>query len=415
MDYKIEEWKNLREEIARKQDLNYRIIFSTLALNFLLYSYLLVDKQNHAWIDAFIVLLPAVFVGISHYWHLKNEHSAFRIALYLRHFVENADPKTLDKSFSWEITLSKYINVALEKVRYKKSQIRPDSSSILDNVKQTMLSIWKAILDFCGRTLIKALFKKNNNEIPREVNFLLYPFYYISPTVAFFILIQDNVTFPPGYEKSSLNLFIAFLILGFLSFLIFLIWELTIIKIGNREIALLKQVSKDIDELTLNNWKTEIENWPQTRKMDKRLNIDGFPTGKHFWETIEVEAGKKKVWSKLKDINTWDNWNEWIQKAEINESFELHNEGEITLSKGGKLGFKIVELKEGKSYDLEIQLPLREKMTIRRILNKREGRLYLIQIIKFKGFVPHLFRKNFYAELGESKTSLKELKKLIET
>lgn len=248
---KRDEWKDLRDENARKQQLSYQIFFSVVGLNFLLYSYILVQKEEHHWMDAFIALLPAFIVGIAHFWHLKNVHSGKRITLYIRHFIET------DKlsSFNWETAVKKLISPALDK---KRKEIRKEPRKLKKS--------WKYLKGvFCYFTGIPLL-RGNSGKIPKEVSLVLYPFYYISPLISAFIGILVT-EWPKIFPKCIYgNFFWIFLIFLLFSFVIYLFWMLLFIGMMEREIEVLSKVSDEIDQKGLEAWKEEIEQWVLSEK-----------------------------------------------------------------------------------------------------------------------------------------------------
>lgn len=99
VDYKLEEWKMLRDEISRKQALVYQIIFASTGLNFAIFSY---GLQIGNMMGAVVVLLPIFLSNIGHYWILTVMNSAKRISQYIMEYFEEPG------SFFWETSLRRF-------------------------------------------------------------------------------------------------------------------------------------------------------------------------------------------------------------------------------------------------------------------------------------------------------------------
>lgn len=95
----IEEWKVLRDEIARKQSFVERLVVTTVAGNLTIFSFA-ASLQGITPVNAFIALLPMLLTTISYFWILRNLYSGFRIAKYIREYIE---PKT---QLNWEAWMS---------------------------------------------------------------------------------------------------------------------------------------------------------------------------------------------------------------------------------------------------------------------------------------------------------------------
>jgi hypothetical protein len=95
----LDEWENLREEVARKQDFGQQLILSTVAGSFAIFSFALRDLSM---LNAFLALLPIIIITFAYYWILKDSYSAMRITKYLREYIE---PKT---KLHWETWLQMF-------------------------------------------------------------------------------------------------------------------------------------------------------------------------------------------------------------------------------------------------------------------------------------------------------------------
>jgi hypothetical protein len=94
----IEEWKSLRDEIARKQSFVERLVLTTVTGNLAIFAFATAQKDL-APANAFLALLPVVLTSLSYFWILRNLQSGFRIAEYIRECIE---PNT---SLGWETWL----------------------------------------------------------------------------------------------------------------------------------------------------------------------------------------------------------------------------------------------------------------------------------------------------------------------
>lgn len=93
-DNRLEEWKSLREEIARKQASCERIALSAVGANLAVYSLALQNIESATVIA--VLMLPPFLASVGHYWILTHFHSVRRIAKYIRDVLE---PKT---GIGWE-------------------------------------------------------------------------------------------------------------------------------------------------------------------------------------------------------------------------------------------------------------------------------------------------------------------------
>ena len=108
----MEEWKSLRNEIARKQDFVERLVLTTATGNLVIYSFAF-SLQELAPMNAFIALLPIFLTTITYFWILRNLHSALRIVKYIK---EKIDPNT---GIGWENWIQQSRRVAQPKGRIR--------------------------------------------------------------------------------------------------------------------------------------------------------------------------------------------------------------------------------------------------------------------------------------------------------
>ncbi len=97
-DNLIEEWKKLRDEVARKQIFVERLVVITVSGNLAIFSFAS-SLQRIDPVNAFIALLSILLTTISYFWILRNLLSGFRIAKYIKEYIE---PKT---GLNWETWL----------------------------------------------------------------------------------------------------------------------------------------------------------------------------------------------------------------------------------------------------------------------------------------------------------------------
>lgn len=93
----IDEWKNLRAEIARKQSFAEKILVTVGGLNFAIIGF---GIRDHNVEGIVICLLPTVISSVMHLWLLAYIFSIFRIASYIKNEIE----PVLD--INWEQWLS---------------------------------------------------------------------------------------------------------------------------------------------------------------------------------------------------------------------------------------------------------------------------------------------------------------------
>ena len=94
----LEEWKELRSEIARKQAFAERILVSVAGINFAIIAY---GIRDCAIEGIAVCLLPTIVSSVAYLWLLSYIYSGFRIAAYIKEVLE---PKI--KGFQWESWLS---------------------------------------------------------------------------------------------------------------------------------------------------------------------------------------------------------------------------------------------------------------------------------------------------------------------
>lgn len=84
-DLLIAEWKELRDELARKQELGERVVLSMAGANFTILALALTEKSQ---ISLLIALLPTIVTSIGYLWLLSYVYSALRIATYIKDVLE---------------------------------------------------------------------------------------------------------------------------------------------------------------------------------------------------------------------------------------------------------------------------------------------------------------------------------------
>jgi hypothetical protein len=99
--FRLEEYKALRTEIANKQSSIERIILSTIAGNFAIYSFGLTGKPAERPLCWLVALIPALVSGVACSWITKNVRSCENIANYIRLEIE----KNVN-GLHWETTLA---------------------------------------------------------------------------------------------------------------------------------------------------------------------------------------------------------------------------------------------------------------------------------------------------------------------
>lgn len=83
----MEEWKSLRQEVARKQSFVERLVLTTIAGNLAIYSFAF-SLQSHYPIDAVVALLPIILSAMSYFWILRSLYSVQRITKYIKDRIE---------------------------------------------------------------------------------------------------------------------------------------------------------------------------------------------------------------------------------------------------------------------------------------------------------------------------------------
>lgn len=105
----LEEWKQLRTEIAQKQAFVQRILVTTGGANFAI----IVFGMRDSGIEGIaICLLPTILTSVVYLWLLTQVYSGFRIAAYIRTELEPKIP-----GLNWENWLS--ANANKYKFRFK--------------------------------------------------------------------------------------------------------------------------------------------------------------------------------------------------------------------------------------------------------------------------------------------------------
>lgn len=105
----LEEWKSLREEIARKQNYAHQIFISLTGANFAIYAFLSQQVSSEGKITPIhliVCLFPIILTVIAYYLNLLHEHSSRRIAHYIKFKIESIS----DIGIKWESWLSKKRN-----------------------------------------------------------------------------------------------------------------------------------------------------------------------------------------------------------------------------------------------------------------------------------------------------------------
>jgi hypothetical protein len=94
----LEEWKELRAEITRKQSFAEHILVNLGAANFAVIAYGIKDSSIEG---VLVCLLPTIITSFGYLWLLTYIFSGFRIASYIRQELEPKLP-----GFNWENWLS---------------------------------------------------------------------------------------------------------------------------------------------------------------------------------------------------------------------------------------------------------------------------------------------------------------------
>jgi len=97
--FRLEEWKSLREEISRNQDYVQKIFYWTVTLSIGIYS---IGLQKASILSAIIVMLPTIYANFSYYWILTRLYSSKRITKYIKEHLEKHD------ELYWETNLSEF-------------------------------------------------------------------------------------------------------------------------------------------------------------------------------------------------------------------------------------------------------------------------------------------------------------------
>ncbi len=85
----MEEFKELRQEGARKNNFVERLILTTIAGNLAIYSFAF-TLQSLSPLNAFIALLPIILTTMSYFWILRSLYSGLRIVKYIKEQIEPA-------------------------------------------------------------------------------------------------------------------------------------------------------------------------------------------------------------------------------------------------------------------------------------------------------------------------------------
>jgi hypothetical protein len=85
VDLLLEEWKILRDELSRKQELVERVVLSMAGANFAILSLALTEQSE---LSLLIALLPTIVTSIGYLWLLSFVYSALRIATYIKEVLE---------------------------------------------------------------------------------------------------------------------------------------------------------------------------------------------------------------------------------------------------------------------------------------------------------------------------------------
>jgi hypothetical protein len=95
-DALLQEWKELRSEITRKQSFVETLIVTTVSGDLLIFSFAATQQIIHP-VNAFIALaLPLILTTLSYFWILRYFYSGVRISKYIKDVIE---PET---GLNWE-------------------------------------------------------------------------------------------------------------------------------------------------------------------------------------------------------------------------------------------------------------------------------------------------------------------------
>ena len=101
-DFRLEEYKALRTEIANKQSSIQRIILAAVAANFAIYSFSLNRNPAEFPLGWLVALVPSVVSAVACAWITTNVRSCNRIADYIRDHIESEVGDTC-----WETKIAK--------------------------------------------------------------------------------------------------------------------------------------------------------------------------------------------------------------------------------------------------------------------------------------------------------------------
>jgi len=120
---KIEIWKSFRNEINKNQDFINKLVFSTVGLNFAIYSFSLSSRDSIS--SVIFVMLPLFITLISNYWlHLKIR-GGLRLVKYIREVLEESDQP--NNWINWETRIKIF--------RQKSQSGKAEFQTIDENIK----------------------------------------------------------------------------------------------------------------------------------------------------------------------------------------------------------------------------------------------------------------------------------------
>ena len=136
-----------------------------------------------------------------------------------------------------------------------------------------------------------------------------------------------------------------------------------------------------------------------------------------MWETeirVQTQATKESIWSRWESIETWSDWDNSVEYAYLNKSFQEGSTGLMKPKGGPKTKFRITKIIKNRIFITQSRLPFCIIDFIHEIV-QGENSIEVIHRIEMKGVLSFLFSKIMGADMAKDlPSSVRALIKLAE-
>lgn len=117
------------------------------------------------------------------------------------------------------------------------------------------------------------------------------------------------------------------------------------------------------------------------------------PPSKHYFSASQSTTAKPEaIWNLWTDVSTWQEWDDGLKTAELDQTFVVGAKGKIISLNGQKARFEVVEVLPNQGYTFKTKLPL-GSLWIRRSMEQNGAITTFKHEVWFQGITAGIFAK----------------------